>query len=142
MIDQDFASEFSNFLERNGRRPTRSAADLVAEWEDLISEVETGYPSMEAEYTNDLSVRDLLDRAMRDERLVAFEAQMAAIRLRVSTVDDRLRAQFLPGVEIGTDRDPWWRRGVLSDAGREYIKDIKKVYGIDILLIRERAERT
>ena len=83
------------------------------------------------DFTNDLSVRDLLAKALEDETLGRFE-QMATMRERVEVADARFRAVLMPGVEIGGSQRPWWQRGVLARSSDEYAEDMARLYGIDV----------
>lgn len=132
MSDSAFLRSFEEFLERNGRSSRSTPWSVVEEWESFVSEVEDEYNWIEAEYTNELRIRDLLELAFSDRRIAEFEPQISAMRERVSVADARLRKVFLPNVRIGAETDPWWRRGVLSHAGAEYTKDVKGLYGIEL----------
>jgi len=132
MSIKEFLQTFREFLGKNGRSPDWTPWSVVEEWESFVAEVEAGYDWIEAEYTNELRVRDLLESAFDDERLAQFEPQISAMRERVAIADARLKRVFLPAVQIGTESDPWWRRGVLSHAGEEYTKDVKGLYGIEL----------
>jgi len=60
---------------------------------------------IEAEYTNELRVRDLLESPSTTSDS-PIEPQISAMRERVAIADARLKRVFLPAVQIGTESDP------------------------------------
>jgi len=127
----DFLQAFKEFLGRNGWPTDQSPWSIVERWESLVDQVAEGYHWGLYEFANDLSVRDLLEKAFNDDQLRRFD-QIEAMRKRVKNADDRLKASFLPGVQIGNIDAPWWHRGVLAAAGEEYLDDVGRLYGIEI----------
>jgi hypothetical protein len=132
MTDSDFIQTFEEFLGRNGWPSEQSAWSVVGRWESLVKKASAGYHWGYYEFTNELGVRDLLERAFNEDTLKDSD-QVAAMRERVGQADAGLRELFLPNIEIGRSEQPWWRRGVLARAGDEYAEDISRLYGIDIL---------
>jgi len=127
----EFLRTFREFLGRHGRPTDLTPWDIVEEYESLVDTFAEGnYHWCEVEYTNDLRVRLLLEDALTDQRLAVFEPQVAAMRDRVTIADARLKELFRPDVLINPADWPWWQRGVLARAGREYTEDIRKLYGI------------
>jgi hypothetical protein len=131
MNANEFIRSLEDFLRRVGWPTGRSPWDFVEEWESLIDQVAAGYGWGMYEFTNELSVRDLLAKAFDDQQLRNF-GQINSMRQRVEAADARLKESFLPEIEIGSADQPWWRRGVLARAGDEYADDVKRTYGIDI----------
>jgi hypothetical protein len=129
----EFLRTFREFNGRHGRPTSQTPWDVVEEWEALVEDFAGGnYSWCEVEYTNDLQVRDLLEKALTDERLAVFEPQITAMRERITLADTRLNGLFLPDVQIGPPAWPWWQRGVLAHAGPEYTEDIRRIYGIEL----------
>lgn len=131
MSTNDFLQAFQEFLGRHGWPTDQSPWAIVEQWESLVDQAAAGYNSGFYEFTNDLSVRDLLAEALNDKRLGRFD-QINTMRQRVEDADARLKEAFLPDVEIGTAGKPWWHRGVLASAGDEYVGDVRRLYGIEI----------
>ncbi len=79
---------------------------LLRLWEMFVGEVEGGYSATIDDYTNDLTVRDLLEQALA-EGVAADEAA------RVAALDDRLREATRPDetgrlAEVYAVGDEWW----------------------------------
>ena len=127
----DFLSVWSDFLGCNRRPTDRSPWGVLEQWESLVDQATEGNVLGSYDFTNDLSVRDLLAKALEDETLGRFE-QMATMRERVEVADARFRAVLMPGVEIGGSQRPWWQRGVLARSSDEYAEDMARLYGIDV----------
>jgi hypothetical protein len=127
----DFLQSFREFLGRNGWPTDQSPWSIVEQWESLVDQARTGYQWGYYEYANEISVRDLLAKAFRDEKLKRFK-QVAAMRDRVDQADVQLQQVLLPDVQIGAAEQPWWRRRVLARAGEEYVDDMIRLYGIEV----------
>ena len=130
MTANDFLRAFKEFLRRNDWPADQSPWTIVEQWESVVDQVGEDYRWGFYEFTNDLSVRDLLEKAFRDDRLSRF-AQIDIMRQRVGNADVRLKNTFMPGVEIGAEAH-WWRRGILASAGDEYRDDMERLHGIEI----------
>lgn len=131
MTTADFLQTFKEFLGRYGWPTDQSPWTIVEQWESLVDQAAEGYHWGLYEFANDLSVRDLLEKAFHDDQLGRF-SQIGIMRQRVESADIRLRSMFLPGIEIGGADAPWWHRGVLATAGDEYLDDVKRLHGIEI----------
>jgi hypothetical protein len=131
MTTKEFLQAFEEFLGRNGRPTSLSPWAVVEQWESLVDRAAEGYRWGLYEFDNYLSIRDLLEKAFRDDRLGCF-VQIDLMRERVEKADVRLKAMFMPGVEIGGADEPWWHRGVLSNAGDEYRDDMKRLHDIEV----------
>lgn len=131
MTTVEFFERFAEFLGRNGRPPTVTPWDLVERWEALTEAALRGYHSGFYEFSNDLSVRDLLEKAFNDPQLEGHEITRL-MRERVTAADDQMRQAFQPGTHITSSALPWWHRGVLARGGKEYAEDIARLYGIDV----------
>ena len=131
MTTADFLQSFKEFLGRYGWPTDQSPWTIVEQWESLVDQAAEGYHWGLYEFANDLSVRDLLEKAFHDDQFGRF-SQIGIMRQRVESADIRLRSMFLPGIEIGGADAPWWHRGVLAAAGDDYLDDVKRLHGIEI----------
>ena len=129
-LEGSWLEAFADFLRRSGDRQNgRTPWALVEDWESLVSEAEAGYQWTVYEFDNELGVRDLLAKALADERLGRF-AEMASVRQRVEAADTRLDRAFLRDQQIRVADNRWWRRGVLAVGGEGYADDVERLYGI------------
>ncbi|MGI8647516.1 MAG: hypothetical protein DLM55_06810 [Acidimicrobiales bacterium] len=131
MTGIDFLQRFQEFLGRNGWSTDRSPWSVVEEWESLVEQAQADYRWGYYEFTNDLSVRDLLEAALCDETLKKFE-QIAVMRELVNQADAHFKQALLAEVKIGGVEQPWWRRGVLAHASEEYAEDMSRLYGMKV----------
>jgi hypothetical protein len=131
MTTAEFLQTFKEFLGRYGWPTDQSPWTIVEQWESLVDQAGVGYHWGLYEFANDLSVRDLLEKAFHDDQLGRF-SQIGMMRQRVESADIRLRSMFLPDIEIGGADAPWWHRGVLATAGDEYLDDVERLHGIEI----------
>jgi hypothetical protein len=133
MNPDNFLAAFEEFLGRNGWPATTSPWHIVEQWKTLVDQAAAGtYQGGFDEYSNELTIRDLLAKALEDPLLKRYAA-MATVRDRVREADSRLKKAFLSEVEIGGAlEDSWWRRGVLAKAGSAYVEDMARIFGISI----------
>jgi hypothetical protein len=68
-------------------------------WKSLIDRSEQGYDDNFDEFMHDLTVRDLIDRLLKDARLAELPA-MNWFRERASELDDRFRALLRLDVKV------------------------------------------
>jgi hypothetical protein len=131
MTTNEFLETFKEFLGSHGWPTEQSPWTIVEQWDSLVDQAVQGYHRGFYEFTNDLSVRDLLEKAFHDDKLGRF-SQIEIMRQRINNSDLRLKIMFLPDVKIGDAEAPWWRRGILADAGDEYLDDMERLHGIKI----------
>lgn len=90
--------------------PEDSLNALLGAWRAFVSAVERGYESSIYEYTNDLALRDRL------ERVAAGAGEALAAKLRGAFAEDDRRfaaateAAARPLGEFAGEPPPWWRR--------------------------------
>jgi len=128
----DFLEAFDGLVIRGGWRSGRTPWSVVEEWEGLVRQFEEGYDWTEYEYRNDCECRSILEKALYAPEMDPFPEQIRGMRERVFAADERVRALFLPGVQIGSPNWDWWLRGVLSNGQGQYAEDMKRGYGIDL----------
>jgi hypothetical protein len=126
----EFLQTFREFVGRQGRPTDQSPWTIVEQWESLVDQAVEGYHWGLYEFTNGLSIRDLLEKALHADKLARF-SQIEIMRQRVNNSDLRLKGMFLSDVEIGDDDTPWWRRGILATASDEYLDDVQRLHGIE-----------
>lgn len=91
--------------------PSASFRELVAGWETFVRQVERGYDDSIYEYTNDLSIRDRLQRVLA--AAPPDLARKAEDLLRPA--DERFHAATRPSIRpvapgVKGDRAAWWFR--------------------------------
>lgn len=98
------------FKERAAMQQTPTLEELARQWSDFVSEVEGGYKLPIYDYTNDLSVRDLLaelvnrvDRKTRDHALSLVAPSDERFRFATEELDKAIES----APEI---RGWWWYR--------------------------------
>lgn len=128
----EFLDAFKRLLSRRGWRSSPTPWAVVESWESWVVKFEEGYDWSFDEYMNDCACRGLLEAAFSDSEMKGFPEQLDAMKERVHEADKRVKALFLPGVEIGSPEWPWWLRGVLRNGIGAYAEDMKRGFGIDI----------
>lgn len=106
----------------------RSLEDLIREWSDFVSEVETGYENLYIEdYENDLCKRDILQELI--ESLSPLGAN--ALERLLKPIDDcfiqatmPVKRPLLPWIGEET-RGFWWYR-VPKNPGDDLLHDLKQ----------------
>lgn len=105
---------------------------FVENWEDFVAECEEGFWQDECEYKNDSHCRETLEKTLYAPEMEPFPEQVRAMKERVFAADERLRALFMPGVQIGYSNWNWWERGVLRYAADDYADYVKRSWGIEL----------
>lgn len=85
--EEEYLASLFAALSQEAKR-TLSLTQLLDGWQRLVTQVEQGYEDSIYEYTNDLSVRDLLDQVL----LQAPQTLRSKILVRIEPWDDRFRA--------------------------------------------------
>jgi hypothetical protein len=105
---QELARLLAALAEASGRE--RSFGGMLRGWSDLVTRVERGYDDSIYEYTNDLSVRDLLERVVQG----AGPGLRAKLEAALAEDDRRFEAATEEGARpLGDFREaspPWWQR--------------------------------
>jgi hypothetical protein len=88
----------------------RTVAGLIRRWENLVEDVETGYRFTIDDYTNDLSIREIIDR-IADATNPRLKAKLLSL---LAPLDERFtEATFVsvkppfPGA-LRSRPDAWW----------------------------------
>jgi hypothetical protein len=129
-MSNEFLLRFQEFLGRNGWPTDASPWGVVERWEALIDECADCYQWGFYEFDNEVQVRGLLERALNDPKLTAYD-QIAEIKQRVAAADDRFR-KLLGPMRISTEETAWWHRAVLARADDEYRDDMRRLYNIEV----------
>lgn len=105
---QELARLLAAFAEPSGRDDSLNA--MLGRWGGLVTRIERGYDDSIYEYTNDLSVRDRLERVVQGAGpglRVKLEGGLAeADRRFAAATEDSAR----PLGELGAASPAWWRR--------------------------------
>jgi hypothetical protein len=127
----DFWTRLEAFARERRWRTGGSMNRLVDPWARLVTHIEAGYTMDWTELINDLTGRDRIEEVLTAGRFAGFDEPKVFVP-RIQEIDDRLRAQFIPGVEVGGSSWPWWQRGILRRAGPEYVNEVKRLFGVDV----------
>jgi hypothetical protein len=126
--DRAFVETFRQVAGRRGRVNLPTA--LVEAWEHQVDAVADGYDWGYDEYSNDISVRDTVQRVLTDDRLRDFP-QMAWVRERVQAADDRFRQLLQLDRELPSAVPlPWWHRHPPRYAEAELVDELQSLYGL------------
>jgi hypothetical protein len=93
-----------------------SLGAMLRRWSDFVTQVERGYEASIYEYTNDLSVRDLLERVIAG----AGPGLRAKLEAEAAEDDRRFEAATEESARpLGKFADPpwWWRRAPVRRVG-------------------------
>jgi hypothetical protein len=121
----ELARLLAELAERSGRQDSLDA--MLRRWGDFVARVERGYDDSIYEYTDDLSVRDRLERVAQG----AGAGLRAKLERRLAGDDRRFEAASEEGAralgEFGDTSAPWWwRRLPLRRAG-ELAEDLESL---------------
>jgi hypothetical protein len=87
---------------------TSKAVEYLNLWADFVSEVESGYTSSIDDYTNDLSVRNVLEQEIDATRLDKIE-----LKAKLAELDHRFRRATTPDEDglikkVFEPLEGWW----------------------------------
>lgn len=126
-----FRVVFTEFIVVSGRWRDTAPEELLARWNKLVTECENCYVGDVEEYFNDLTSRDAIERAMRDEDLSRYP-EMADFKEHVARIDARfhslLRSDAFPRLPV----KDWWARGIVRSAGQRLADELRDRYGVVI----------
>jgi hypothetical protein len=119
---QELARLLAELADRSGREDSLGA--MLRRWSDFVTRVERGYDDSIYEYTNDLSVRDRLERVVS-----AASPGLRAQLERTLAADD---ARFEAATEeaerpLGATYTTWWWRRVPRRRGGELAADLESL---------------
>jgi hypothetical protein len=121
----ELARLLAELAERSGRSDSLDA--MLRRWSDLATQVERGYDDSIYEYTNDLSVRDRLERLVQG----AGPGLRARLEGRLAEDDRRFEAateaSARPLGEFGEASPPWWWRRVPRRRAGELAEDLESL---------------
>jgi hypothetical protein len=106
-------------------RQTLTLQVMLERWEYFVSEVEEGYDDSIYEYTNDLSVRDLLQVVVDNSSLTLREKLIDALQIcdeRFQKATEESKRSVLPDKEKS---QAWWWFRVPVKPGLELKNDLQ-----------------
>ena len=122
---QDLARLLAELAKRSGRED--SLAAMLRRWSDLVTQVERGYDDSIYEYTNDLSVRDRLERVVQG----AGPGLRAKLEGGLAEDDRRFEAatevSARPLGDFTKTEPPWWWRRVPRRRAGELAEDLESL---------------
>jgi hypothetical protein len=122
---QELARLLAELTERSGREDSLDA--MLHRWNDCVTRVERGYGDSIYEYTNDLSVRDRLERVVQG----AGSGLRARLQGGLAEGDRRFEAateeSARPLGEFGEASPPWWWRRVPRRRAGELAEDLESL---------------
>jgi hypothetical protein len=122
---QELARLLAELAERSGREDSLDA--MLRRWSDFVTRVERGYDDSIYEYTNDLSVRDRLERVVQG----AGPGLRAKLEGALAEDDGRFEAateeSARPLGEFGEASPPWWWRRVPRRRPGELAEDLESL---------------
>lgn len=127
---EDLEGHIHELQKTAGRFPL-SADQMLEAWDSCVKLCEEGFPQGMDEFAADLAVRDRVALVLEDPALRRLRA-LDWFRARCAAIDSRFKALLQEGVRIGSEKAPWWRCGVLSYAGKDYVEDIERTHGIEV----------
>jgi hypothetical protein len=134
--NRSFETAFAEFTVASGRWRDTTPSELLARWSKLVSECEAGYLGDAEDYFNDLTSRDAIERAVRNEDLCRYD-EMVAFKEQVARIDERFRALLEPDAFPRIPAEDWWARGVVRSAGPRLVRDLRDRYGVVIASLAE-----
>lgn len=122
---RELARLLAELAERSGRADSLDA--MLRRWSDFVTQVARGYDDSIYEYTNDLSVRDRLERVVQG----AGPGLRAKLEGGLAEGDRRFEAtteeSARPLGEFGEASPPWWWRRVPRPRTGELAEDLESL---------------
>lgn len=126
-----FRVVFAEFIVASGRWRDAAPEELLARWGKFVTECEYGYTGDVEGYFNDLTSRDAIERAMRDEDLSRYP-EMGDFKEQVARIDARFRSLPRPDAFPRLPAKDWWVRGIVRGAGQRLADELRDRYGVVI----------
>ena len=105
-------------------KPTHTLYSLLTKWEEFVISVERGYRFSIYDYTNDLSVRDILQRII-DQCPLALRHKICSA---INTYDEQFKTITIeksePIYKLKADPSFWWWYRVPKYPGAELQNDL------------------
>lgn len=122
---EELARLLAELARRSGREDSLDA--MLRRWSAFVTQVDRGYDDSIYEYTNDLSVRDRLERLVQGAG-PALRAELERVlaeddRRFAAATDDSARALG----EFGETSPPWWWRRVPRRRVGELAEDLQSL---------------
>ncbi|MCP4088094.1 MAG: hypothetical protein GY745_24080 [Actinomycetia bacterium] len=130
MARSEFLQRFEEFVGASGWRTVMSPSELVEQWREFVEICAEGFSSTIYDYTNERSVRDLLQKAFDDPVLRDY-SELGQIREAVETIDRRFARECRAGVAMAGVEAPWWHRCVPREAVGDFADDLRAQFGIE-----------
>ncbi|MCL7752442.1 hypothetical protein MPF13_01625 [Polaribacter sp. Z022] len=135
MFNQEINEELIKIQESffcNTLKSRYGYSDLINMWEQFTEECIEGYGWNIYEYDNDVSIRELIELVISNEKL-KLSKEHKYFKKKIHNIDDKLKLLFFDEVKRNTGKF-WWNRGILKEAGEEYMNDLQDEYNVKIKL--------
>lgn len=129
--DASFAQVFAQFMRDTGRWRDREPDALLARWSAFVGSCIRGYEGDAEDYFNDLTVRDGLERALRDP-VLAHYPELDNLRQAVLEIDVKFRRILRSDAFPKNSEQEWWNRGIVSYGGTRLAEELSQTYGVNI----------
>ena len=120
----------NNILIKSGWQRLLTPQEILNAWAQFVDECCIGYKMSIYEYDNDLSVRDAIEKILTEDRLSNYP-DFQVFKKSVLSIDNTFKKLLLSDFDRD-NKSSWWQKGVLKEAGKEYVKDIRDRYQIEI----------
>ncbi len=126
-----FLERFAAVADEEGRRSGWSPAAYLEVWAAFTADCENGYQGNIYEYENDISVRDVIEKALTSLG-PAEDAAVTVFADAVAEIDARFAAVLNSGPAIRDETVPWWRRRLPVSGGHEFAADVRQHFSVTL----------
>ncbi|KIA74434.1 hypothetical protein [Paenarthrobacter nicotinovorans] len=126
-----FLERFAAATDEEGLRSGWSPAAYLEAWAAFTEDCEKGYQGNIYEYENDISVRDVIERALTSLG-PAEDAAVAVFADAVAESDARFAAVLNSGPVMRDEAVPWWRRRLPVSGGREFAAEARQHFSVTL----------
>ncbi|UKA50778.1 hypothetical protein LFT48_04385 [Arthrobacter sp. FW305-123] len=126
-----FLERFAAVTDQQGLRAGWSPAAYLEVWAAFTEDCENGYQGNIYEYENDISVRDVIEKALTSLG-PAGDAAVAVFADAVAEIDARFASVLNSGPGIREEPVPWWHRRLPSRGGHGFAADARQHFSVTV----------